>query len=98
MGIRPHAESRKDSGGAGGGPGAAGAACAALGAPARVAERARVVLVAADGLTGPRIAERSGVASRRSSGGSRWTRPNPEVESSNYVRRSDRRCQAVVTI
>jgi transposase len=30
------------------------------GAPARVAERARIVLLAADGLTGPQIAERAG--------------------------------------
>src|SRR5215472_9623254 len=30
------------------------------GAPARVAERARIVLLAADGLTGPQIAERVG--------------------------------------
>jgi transposase len=32
------------------------------GAPARVAERARIVLLAADGLTGPQIAERVGCA------------------------------------
>jgi hypothetical protein len=30
------------------------------GAPARVAERARIVLLAGDGLTGPQIAERAG--------------------------------------
>ena len=30
------------------------------GAPARVAERARIVLLAADGLTGPQIAKRAG--------------------------------------
>jgi DNA-binding CsgD family transcriptional regulator len=30
------------------------------GAPARVAERARIVLLAADGLTGAQIAERAG--------------------------------------
>ena len=30
------------------------------GAPARVAERARIVVLAADGLTGPQIAERVG--------------------------------------
>jgi transposase-like protein len=30
------------------------------GAPARVVERARIVLLAADGLTGPQIAERAG--------------------------------------
>src|SRR5438270_900698 len=32
----------------------------AKGAPARVVERARIVLLAADGLTGPQIAERAG--------------------------------------
>jgi transposase len=31
----------------------------AKGAPARVVERARIVLLAADGLTGPQIAERA---------------------------------------
>ena len=32
----------------------------AKGAPARVVERARIVLLAADGLTGPQIAQRAG--------------------------------------
>src|SRR5258706_6350055 len=56
------------------------------GAPARVAERARIVLLSADGLTGPQIAERVGCseptvvkwrAHDAQAGGGRAGRPAP---------------------
>src|SRR5258708_13544197 len=44
------------------------------GAPARVVERARIVLLAADGLTGPQIAQRVGCTEPT---GIKWRRPHP---------------------
>src|SRR5258706_13214791 len=45
------------------------------GAPARVAERARIVLLAADGLTGPQIAGRGGCTEPT---GVKWRRQDAE--------------------
>ena len=55
-----HAESRAHSHCPGCRPGEAGRAGEGPGAAARVVERARIVLLAAEGLTGPQIAERVG--------------------------------------
>src|SRR6266516_2770009 len=55
-----YAESRAHSDGPGRRPGEAGAEGEGPGVKARVAERARIVLLSAEGLTGPQIAQRVG--------------------------------------
>jgi Homeodomain-like domain len=70
-----HAESRAHSGGPGRGTGDAGAMARDRGGPARVAERARIVLLAAGGLTGPQIAERVGCSEPTVI---KWRRPYAE--------------------